>query len=195
MDGLRITQGAPLGDLHRINVADEIADGCVRRRKLLAVALAAMTPGDGSVITQFDNDASAVGTHRGHRVVVHLGPLHDRSPLVQESRQSPDESCLALPALTEQHEVVTGEECPLHLGQHGVIEADDARERGITRLESGDEVGAHLLLDGACFVAAHAQRAEGAGQVIGDGGSQAAHVLTVRQDGPHGVPSRAVAPR
>ena len=43
-DGLGITEGAPFGDLDRVDVADEIGDAGVGRGQLLGVALAAVAP-------------------------------------------------------------------------------------------------------------------------------------------------------
>ena len=56
---------------------------------------------------------------------------------------------LALAALAEQHQVVAGQHGPLELGQHGVVEADDAGEARLAGAQLGQEVFAELLLDGA----------------------------------------------
>ena len=62
------------------------------------------------------------------RVVVDLAAGDDRRPLVEQADQRPDQPGLALPALAEEDDVVAGEQGALDLGQHGVVEADDARE-------------------------------------------------------------------
>ena len=46
VDGLGIAERAALGDLDRVDVADQVADAGVRGGELLAVALAAVLPGD-----------------------------------------------------------------------------------------------------------------------------------------------------
>jgi hypothetical protein len=47
VDGLRVAEGAALGHLDRVDVADEVADGGVGGGELLAVAVAAVAPGHG----------------------------------------------------------------------------------------------------------------------------------------------------
>ena len=44
VDRLGVAQGAALGDLDRVDVADEVADGRVGRRELLGVAVVAVHP-------------------------------------------------------------------------------------------------------------------------------------------------------
>ena len=46
VDRLRVAQGAALGDLDRVDVADQVADAGVRRRQLLAEPVAAVQPAD-----------------------------------------------------------------------------------------------------------------------------------------------------
>ena len=48
--GLRVAEGAALGDLDRVDVADEVADAGVRGGQLLAVPLAAVHPADRGVV-------------------------------------------------------------------------------------------------------------------------------------------------
>ena len=45
VDGLRVAEGAALGDLDRVDVADQVADAGVRGGQLLAVPLRAVLPG------------------------------------------------------------------------------------------------------------------------------------------------------
>mgnify|MGYP003694461713 CR=1 FL=1 len=44
---LRIAEGAALGDLDGVDIADQVADRGVRRRQLLGVSLVAVQPLDG----------------------------------------------------------------------------------------------------------------------------------------------------
>ena len=62
------------------------------------------------------------------RVLVELAAGDHRRPLVEQADEGADQPGLALAALAEQHEVVAGQQRALDLGQHGVVEADDAGE-------------------------------------------------------------------
>ncbi|CAB4743628.1 unannotated protein [freshwater metagenome] len=161
VDGLRVAERAPLGHLHRVDVADEIADGRVWGRELLAVALAAVTPGNGQAVAELAGKASAARAYRHRRVVIDLAPGHHRRPLVEKIHEGADEAGLALAALAEEHDVVAGEQCPFDLRAHRLIEADDAREGVVAIGEALDEVRANLILDRAMGVAGGAKGAEG----------------------------------
>ncbi len=52
VDGLGVAQRATLGDLDRVDVADEVADGGVGGRELLGVPLAAVHPGHRQVVAE-----------------------------------------------------------------------------------------------------------------------------------------------
>ncbi len=98
-----------------------------------------------------------------------------------------DQAGLALAPLAEQHHVVAGQQRPLDLGQHGVVEADDAREPGLARAQPRQQVCPQLFLDRAVLVAGGAQLAESTGQVRRDG-----HRLVLRRHPTHAssLPSR-----
>ena len=68
-------------------------------------------------------------------------------PLVEQADERAQQPGLALAALAEQHDVVAREQGPLQLGQHGGLEADDARPRVASRPQRGDQVVADLVLD------------------------------------------------
>ena len=57
VDRLGVAQAAALGDLHRVDVADEVGDARVRGRELLGVALLAAPPHDGQVVAQLGSPA------------------------------------------------------------------------------------------------------------------------------------------
>ena len=101
VNGLGIAQHASLGHLDRVDIAHEIAHRGVGRGELLAVALAAVAPRDRRVIAALGDDASRVGTHRCHRVVVDLGAVDDGDPLVEQRHEGADQTRLALASLTE----------------------------------------------------------------------------------------------
>ena len=59
--------------LDRIDVADHVGDGHVRRRQLLDVALVAVPPGDRQIVAGLGDAGLAVGRQRRQRIVVDLG--------------------------------------------------------------------------------------------------------------------------
>jgi len=65
----------------------------------------------------------------------------------------------------QQNEVVARQDRVLDLWQHGAIEADDAWKHGLPALERLQQIGAHLVLDGARDVARSEQLAERLGLV------------------------------
>ena len=100
---------------------------------------------------------------RVQRVLVELAADEHRRPLVEQADEGADQAGLALAALAEQDEVVAGDERPLDLGQHGVLEPDHAGQAGLAAAEPGQQVGAELGLDRAEGGAAVAELAEGRG--------------------------------
>src|SRR6185503_20706305 len=103
---------------------------------------------------------------RGVAVLAELGARDDRGPLVEQADERAQQPGLALAALAEQHDVVAREQGPLQLGEHGALEADDARPRVASRLQRGDQVVADLVLDATLDVAGRAERAQGAGKLV-----------------------------
>ncbi len=180
--GLRVAERATLGDLHRVDVADEVADARVRRRELLAVPLAAVQPADRGRVPVLGHEAPGPHRHGFVRVLVELAALDHRRPLVEQPDEGAQQAGLALAALAEQDEVVPGEQGALELRAHGVLEADDAGERVGARGQGGEEVVAQLVLDAAQLVPGGAQGAERARQVgRGVWGEVGGHRSTVRR--------------
>ena len=125
---LGVAERAPLRDLDRVDVTDEVAHAGVGCRQLLAVALAAVLPRHLRPVPLRGDDPPASRAYRVVGMVVDLAAGDDRRPLVQQCHQRADQSGLALAALAEQHHVVAGQDRPFHLREHGVVEADDPRE-------------------------------------------------------------------
>jgi len=63
-------------------------------------------------------------------LVVDLAARDDGRPLVEKFTEGADQPRLPLAALPEQDDVVSCEQCPLDMGEHSLVEADDAREPG-----------------------------------------------------------------
>ena len=160
---LGIAEGAALGDLHRVDVADQVADAGVRSGQLLAVPLAAVLPPDRQSVAELHVQPAAPRADRRLRVVVDLAAVDHRRPLVQQGHQGADQPGLALPALAEQHDVVAGEQRPLQRRKHRLVEADDALEPRASGAQQVEQVLAHLGLHRTVPVAAGAQLSEGGG--------------------------------
>src|SRR5664279_5642550 len=149
MDRLRVTQGTALRDLDRVYVADEVTDGRVRGRQLLPVTFATVLPRDRHQVAVRDQQGYASPTDRRVRVIVDLAAGHHRGPFVEQPHEGADQPGLALTALAEHDDVVPGQQRPLDLGNDGVVEADDARQRWLAGGESADQVLPDLGLDTA----------------------------------------------
>jgi hypothetical protein len=146
---LRIPQGAALRHLDRVHVADQVTDAGVGRGQLLDVPQVPVQPADRQLVAELTGEPATTRADRRGGVVVDLAPFDHRGPLVQQRHQRAHQPCLALPALTEQDQVVTGKQGALELRQHGVVEPDDPGEGRLPGAQSGEQVLAELLLDRA----------------------------------------------
>ncbi len=140
VDGLRVAEGTALRDLHRVDIADQVADARVRRGEFLAEPFRPVLPGDRCVVAELGEQQPASGTHRRVGMVVDLAAGDHRRPLVQQADQGADQTGLALSPLAEEDDVVTGQQRPFHLGEHRVVEADDAGEPVLAAGHSGKGV-------------------------------------------------------
>ena len=69
--------------------------------------------------------------------------------MVEQADEQPRDPRLGLASLTEEDEVVAGEDRILDGGDHRILVSDDAREDLTARREPRQEVGAKLFLDRA----------------------------------------------
>ena len=191
VQGELVGQVAALGDLDRVDLADEVGDRGVGRGQLLAEALVAVHPGDRRVVAELGDEGAGVRRHRGVGVVVDLGPGDDRQPLVEQGDERPDHAGLRLAALAQEDHVVAGQEGVLELGQDGVVVAEHAGEQGLAGADLGDGVAAQLLLDGHGLPAGCPELA--AASVEGCRTGHPANLPWPRAQGigPHPVPRRS----
>ena len=161
VDRLRVAEHAALGDLHRVDVADEVRDARVRRGELLDVALLAVPPDDRQVVAELVRPADARGRDRLVGVLADLGAVDHRRPLVEQADERAQHPGLALPAFAEQHDVVAGEQRALELRDHGGPEPVDAGPGVPSLAEGGQEVVADLGADRDLPVAGGPQLADG----------------------------------
>ena len=93
-------------------------------------------------------------------MLAELGAGDHRGPLVQQPDQGAQQPGLALPALSEQYDVVAGDQRPLELRDHGVLEPVQAGPGVASLRKSGQEVVADLGAQRLVLVAGRAQLAE-----------------------------------
>ena len=165
-DGLRVAEAAALGDLDRVDVADQVGHAGVRGGQLLGVPLAAVPPLDRQLVARVGGPPDRLRRDRRVRVLAQLGALDHRRPLVEQAGQRAQQPGLALTALTEQHDVVAGDQRPLQLRQHGVVEADDAGPHVAALGQCGQQVLPDLVFDAPLAMAGCAQLADGPGQIV-----------------------------
>ena len=103
---------------------------------------------------------------RGVRMLAQFGALDHRRPLVEQAGQRAQQPRLALSAFAEQHDVVAGDQGPLQLRKHGVLEAEDAGPRVAALGQRGQQVLPDLVLDAPLAMAGGTQLADGPGQII-----------------------------
>ena len=126
VDGELVGEVAALGDLDRVDLADEVGDRRVGRGELLAEAPLAVHPLDRRLVAPLGDEHARVLRDRRVRVVVDLAAGDDRHPLVEQLGERADHAGLRLAALAEEDHVVAGDERVLELRQHGVLVADHA---------------------------------------------------------------------
>ena len=161
VNGLRVAEGAALGHLDRVDVADQVADAGVRGGELLAVPVVAVPPADRQVVAHLRGEPTAPRAGRLVGMVVDLAARDGRRPLVEQPGQGADQPGLTLAALAEQDDVVPGDQGTLEVGQDGLAEPDDAGEGILARPHHGEQVVPDLFLDAAVRVAAGAQLLRG----------------------------------
>ena len=123
VDGQLVGQVPALGHPDGVDLADEVGDRGVGGGELLAVALAAVDPGDRQVLARLGEQVLGEAGDRMERVVVDLGVGDDGQPLVEQADHRADDAGLGLAALAQQDDVVTGQDGVLQLGKHRVLEA------------------------------------------------------------------------
>ena len=145
---LRVAEGAALGDLDRVDVADEVADAGVGGGQLLAEPVAAVQPADGGGVAVL-GDLPAAPRPRPGANGCSLSSLPARTGVHSSSRPTRVRMRRVLPWPRSPSSTRS---CPAMRarstsGSDGVLEADDAGEAGLAAAEAGEQVGADLGLD------------------------------------------------
>ena len=141
-----VVQIAAFGHLDGIDLADQIGDGDVRRRQLLAVAFRSGQPRNGRLVARLRHDGAPLGRDRAKRILGDLRPLDDRRFLVEQRRQPPHQPRFRLPPLAKQHDVLPAENGVHDLRNHRLVVADDARKQRLAPPQLGNQVAPHLGL-------------------------------------------------
>src|SRR4051794_4609158 len=125
---LRIAERPPLCNLYRINVTDQVADRGIGRGELLGIALVTVSPLDWQLIAHLSGEGTTPQADRSVRIIVYFTASVVRAPFIEQPADRPHKSGLTLTAFTEKHQIMTGEYRALQLGQHRLVEADNARK-------------------------------------------------------------------
>jgi len=156
-----------LRDLDRVDLADEIGDGDVGRRELLAVALIGREPDQLDGVTVVRDPVLAGGADRLERIVVDLASGDRGQHGVEQRDERARDTRLRLATLAEEDDVLAGEDRVLDLGHDGLLVADDPFEEGLLARERDHEIRTQLFLHGAAAISALAKRSDGHGTVGG----------------------------
>jgi len=70
-------------------------------------------------------------------------------PFVEQARQHADQACFRLAPQAEQNKIMARQDGVDHLRHYGIFVPENARKQGIAALDFADQIGAHLVLDGA----------------------------------------------
>ena len=108
MDGQLVGQVAPLGDLDRVHLADQIGDRDVGGGQFLAVALLPPDPAEERAIALLGEHFLALAGDRRERVLRDLRGLQDRDLVVEQHQQRSNEPRLGLAALAQEDDVLPG---------------------------------------------------------------------------------------
>jgi hypothetical protein len=136
---------APFGDLHRIDLTDQVGDRHIGSRQLFAVALLAADPVDLEGVAVFRARLAARLADRLLGMVVNGASLDYWDFRIEEGQQSADDARLCLPALSEEHHVVSRQDRVLDLGDHAVFEPDDPGKNTLFARQHRQQVVAHFF--------------------------------------------------
>ena len=146
-DGLGVAQAAALGDLDGVDITDQVGHAGIGGGEFFGVALAAVLPLHRQIVAQLRGLADPLRGDRRVGMLSQLGPGDHRRPLVEQAGQRAQQPSFALAAFAEQNEIVTGDQRPLQLRQHGVVESEDARPDFVALGQRRQQILADFLLD------------------------------------------------
>ena len=134
VDRQLVRQVAALGDLDRVDLADQVGDGDVGRRQLLAVAAvpraASRSAWRRPARRRMLRAGGEIGAS-GSSLISRAGD--ERHLLVQQVDQRARDPGLGLAALAQEDDVLAGEDGVLDLREDRLLVADDAGEERLVR--------------------------------------------------------------
>ena len=157
---------AALGVLDHVDLADQVGDGHVGRGELFVIAVVAADPVDRRRVALGGDQVAGILGDGCERIVVDLGAGDDRDGVVEQVDELAEHPRLGLAAQAEEEHVVLGEDRVADLRDHRLFVAEDAGKQRLARLELGDQVAPHLVLDRLDPIPARLQLAQGPGPVL-----------------------------
>src|SRR5260221_14086187 len=130
---------------NRIDVADNIGNGDVRRRELLDESAVAIYPCDWRCVASFLDEISRVLRDRCERIVVYFASGNDRNYFVEQRGERTQDARLRLPTETEKYEVVPGKKGIDDLRHHRLFVTKYAFEESAAPFEPSEKVVAQLI--------------------------------------------------
>src|SRR2546426_2443377 len=146
VNGQLVAEVAALGDLDRVHLADEVGDGDIGGRELLAIAAVARDPGDLGLVAALGHAFTAGLTDRRERTVVDLAAGEPGDLGVEKLDQEARHAGLGLATLAQEHDVLAGENRVLDLGEDALLVPDDPWEDRFALSQPRDQVVPQLLL-------------------------------------------------
>src|SRR2546430_681397 len=163
MNGQLVGKILALRNPDRIDLADQVGDRRVGGGQLLAVPLVRGDPTHGDAVTLSSHSVPAGAADRRVWIVIDLAAVDHRDFRIEQAGQRSDQPALGLATLAQEDDVLARQDGVLDLGNDGSLEADDAGEELLARLDLADQVLAHLLLDRKDTVLTLSKLGEGRG--------------------------------
>ena len=127
-------QVTTLRGFDRIDVADDVGNGDIRRRELFDKARVATDPIDAGRVAMQLNCLPAVGADGMKRIVVNFRAGNDRNLFVKQIGELANDATLCLAAQAEQNQIVPRQDRIDELRHHRFVIADDAGKSFSRRL-------------------------------------------------------------
>ena len=143
-----VTEVTTFGHLDGVDLTDEVGDGGIRRRQLLAETIVTVHPSDWCLVTVLSDEIACVTRHRVVGIVVDLAARDDGHPFVEKIGEAADHARLGLTPFAEEDHVVTGEQRVLELRHDGLLVTEHAREQRLPGRDALHGVETDLFFDG-----------------------------------------------
>ena len=129
MDSEFVGQIAAFRDTHRVNLAHEVRNGDVWRRKLFAIPLIAWEPGNFYKVVMFRDLITTSLTNRFVWIVVDFTSGNDWHNFVKQVNETTSHTRFCLTTFTKKDNVLTGENGIFNLRNNRFLIAYNPREQ------------------------------------------------------------------